>query len=85
MGASAGLNKLIGDGSGWGGGVAQPTRPVTDLSAHVDGGTQLPSGGNATANAQSVKVMHVMAAIVLVALALLWLSGALVFRGARLP
>lgn len=79
------MDALVGDMSGWPGGTAQATKPVTDLSPHVDGGPQGASGGNATANAQSVKVMHLMAAIVLIALAVLWLSGALVFRGARLP
>lgn len=79
------MGRLIGDVSGWTGGTAQSTVPVTDLSVHVDGGNAPSTGGNAVANEQAVKVMHVMAAIVFASLALLWFSGALVFRSVRLP
>lgn len=80
-------SRMIGDLSGWSTGVAQPSAPVTDLSTHVDGSTPVTgtAGSNAVASAQATKVLHASAAIVLVAIALLWLSGTLVFKGARLP
>ena len=82
--------RMIGDMSGWAQGIAQPTVSVTDLSMHNDDigvgvGAQQSGGSNANAAAQSVKVMHTSAAIVLVAIALLWLGGTVVFKGARLP
>ena len=74
----------------WSQGIPQPTVPVTDLSMHNDNvrtglGSAQTGGSNATAATQSVKVMNTAAAIVLVSIALLWISGTLVFKGARLP
>lgn len=65
----------------------QPVQPVTNLSAHVDGGNAPGVNGSAAnrnASADQTQVLHISVAIVLVALALLWLTGALAFRGIRL-
>jgi hypothetical protein len=71
------------------GSIPQPqhTQPVTNLSAHVDGGNAPGVNGSAanrSASADERCVLHYSVAIVLVALALLWLMGALAFRGIRL-
>lgn len=66
---------------------AQHTQPVTNLSPHVDGGNAGGVNGSAanyTASADATKCLHTAAAIVAIALALLWLMGALAFRGIRL-
>lgn len=59
----------------------QPTHPVTNLSPHVSGGN---SNNNAQASGDSKTTMYWSAGIVVTALVILWLSGALVFRGAIL-
>ena len=69
------------------GSKGQHTQPVTNLSQHVDGGNApYVSGGQANRNApaDARQVLYFSVAYVLGALALLWLMGALAFRGARL-
>lgn len=59
-----------------------PTRPVTDLSPHVDGG---PNAAVAPAGSYDDRgTLHDAAAIVAVALIVLWLSGAMAFRSHNL-
>ena len=88
---SSSLDMLIGGGSNgpgnnalWSGGIA-PVKSVTDQSDHVTGGNlKGGSGTNATAGAPAKQIMYMSAAIVLGAIALLWLSGTIVIRGASL-
>jgi len=60
------------------------TQPVTNLAPHVDGGQGGSTGTNRAASADANKVLHGTIAIILVALMLLWMMGALAFRKARL-
>lgn len=69
----------VGDQSSWPQGMAQPTREVTDLTPHVDGGPHstrgtMASGGN------NVAVLYDAAVIIGVALTLLWVLGGLSLR-----
>lgn len=57
---------------------------VDDLSPHVDGGQAGTQNTNAVAGTDERQVLFMSAGIVLAALALLWMMGALAFRGARL-
>lgn len=79
-----GAQSFAGDLSGWGPGVSAPTAKVTDLSAHVDGGPDSSRGSNAVTTAGAQTNLYCAAAIVGVAVLLLWLSGALVFRSHNL-
>ena len=63
---------------------AQPTMKKTDLSPHVDGGQTSTASARGNASPDAVKVLHIAAAYVLLALLLLWITGTLVLRGARL-
>ena len=83
IGHMIGANNWPGDASGWKGGVAQASIPVTNLSPHVDGGLQ-GATGSAVAPASAVKTLHVATGIVVLAMVLLWLMGTLVFKSARL-
>ena len=76
------LRLTAGDASGWGGGVAQPqaTRKATDLSPHVDGGPSSAAQTNAGASRDATSTLYMSAALVIGAVVLLWLMGALVFR-----
>lgn len=70
--------------SGWSGGVAQSTQPVSDLTPQVTGGQD--GGGaarNSAARPSEKRVLHVSIAMILGALVLVWLMGGLVFRSAR--
>lgn len=58
----------------------QSTTPVTDLSMHVGGAT---SNSNSTAAVASKTLLYYQAAIVLGAIALLWVMGGIVFKSAR--
>lgn len=60
------------------------TRSVDDLSPHVDGGSAGTMNTNAAMGPDEKAVLYMSAGIVLAALALLWMMGALAFRGARL-
>lgn len=62
----------------------KPNRSVDDLSPHVDGGKAGTQMTNAAVNPDDRACLYTAAAIVLAALALLWMMGALAFRGARL-
>lgn len=66
------------------GGGAQAVVPVTDLSAHVDGGRSSSASTNAGSSADAQRNMYYAAGIVIGATVLLWLLGALVFRSIRL-
>lgn len=76
------ISGLAGTQSGWSGGVAQAQDPVTDLSAHVDGGT--PTATTGTNAGTDTTVLHWAAGIVVVAGLLLWFMGGIVFRSVRL-
>lgn len=69
---------MAGDRSGWPGGVATPTVPVTDLRPHVEG------GNDTSPNPDGRTTLYWSAGIVLAALLILWASGSLAFRGASL-
>jgi hypothetical protein len=73
---------VMGDGLfGLGGPVVpQSSTPVTDLSAHVTGGTASKTFASGTAQS----MLYVSAGIVFAALAILWASGTIVFKGARI-
>lgn len=72
----------VGNASGWLNGFTTPTAPVTDLSPHVDGG---PVHANVGSNVNAdTSVLHIAAGIVIVALVLLWVLGALVIKTANL-
>ena len=76
---------LTGDSSGWAGGVAQATVPVTNLAPHVDGGTHSAlSGTNAGAPPEAHRTLRFAVGIVVAALLLLWMSGSLLFRSSIL-
>lgn len=72
----------VGDSGGWGMGNSTPqaTATVTDLSAHVDGGPASSRGSNVVVQESAKMNLYSSAAIVLAALVLLFLSGAIVFR-----
>ena len=84
------LGGMPGDASGWQGGIAQPTASVTDLSAHVDGGSgrfgqgqvALVHGGS-VATAGALGTAHFAAGIVVAAIVALWVLGLLVFKGSN--
>lgn len=82
MGALLGSTMWPGDASGWPGGNAQASVPVTNLSPHVDGGAH--SAGQANAHPSGSQTLRYSAVIVLSAIALLWLSGTLLFKSASL-
>jgi hypothetical protein len=74
--------------SGWSGGVAQSTQPVSDLTPQVTGGQDGGQDGggaarNSAARPSERRVLHVSIGLILGALLLLWLMGGLVFRSAR--
>ena len=67
--------------------VPQPTGKITNQSPHVDGGNSPGVSGtmaNRSANGDERTILWTSAAIVLVALAILWFSGAFAFRSIRL-
>lgn len=73
-----------GNNSMWSGGIA-PVKPITDQSDHVDGGNLVSSNGtNASATPSARAIMYGSAIIVLSAITLLWLMGAIVVKGASL-
>lgn len=79
------MSGLAGNASGWPGGTAQAQYPVTDLSNHVSGGQSATSAAaNVNASDESRQVLWLCASLVLGAIALLWIFGALVFRGISL-
>jgi hypothetical protein len=84
---SSPLDALVGgmaSPSTWSGGIA-PTKSITDQSDHIDGGSlRSANGTNAASPDHARSVMFYAAAIVLGALALLWLSGGITLRSARL-
>lgn len=55
--------------------ATKPVRPVTDLSPHVTGGSR-----KAAPSPSMTTTVHDAALIVVSALVILWLSGALVLR-----
>jgi beta-lactamase regulating signal transducer with metallopeptidase domain len=68
-------------------GNTQASQPVTNLSPHVDGGpasARGAAGSNAASSADDKMCLHVACGIVLAAVLLLWVMGALVFSTARL-
>jgi hypothetical protein len=75
--------------SRWGSAMVTPQHsvPVTDASPQIDGGVTVSGGASTTSNvnasAGSKQLLYIEAGIVLAALALLWLMGAVVFKGAR--
>lgn len=79
-----------GNAATWSGGISAPVaptghvKPVTDQSDHVSGGMKGSGGTNAVAGDHAKSVMYYAAGIVLVALALLWLTGGLGLRSVRL-
>jgi hypothetical protein len=82
---SSPLDMLIGGGGGagntsvWSGGIS-PVTPVTDQSMHYNGGTA--TGNNAVAPAGAKSVMYWAAGIVIAAIVILWILGAVTFRSA---
>ena len=66
------------------GAVPQLTEKVTNLSPHVDGGSTSSSVGARASAPDDRRVLHIAAGIVLLALALLWLMGGILFRSASL-
>lgn len=72
-----------GDASGWPGGTAV-SRPVTDLSPHVSGGVSASANANTNSTDAQKRILYLDAAIVLSSIALLWLFGAVVFRGIKI-
>ena len=83
------LGGMPGDASGWQGGIAQPTASVTDLSAHVDGGSgrfgqmTVAHAAGAPAMATATSTAHFAAGIVVAAIVALWVLGLLVFKGSN--
>ncbi len=77
------LSGIIGNRSGWPGGVAQATVPVTNLTPHVDGGGASAQTANRAADPDSRQTLYWSAAIVFLAVALLWSGGTLVFKGSN--
>lgn len=65
--------------------MAQPTEKATNLTAHVEGPTG-PSNAvsNSTAAVSAKTTMHYAAGIVISAVVLLWLCGAIVFKSVNL-
>lgn len=82
MGGLAGLAQVPGDSSGWQGGTAQYTIPVTDLRPHVDGGPN--SGRNTASNDDAMGTMRLSAGIVLVSAVLLAVMATTLFRSVNL-
>lgn len=82
MDMSKALGFSPGDSSGYG--TPQHVRPATDLSPHVDGGPSSSAQTNAGASADASSNLYVCAGIVIGAVLLLWLLGAVVFRSIRL-
>lgn len=75
------IGAMAGNRASWFGGVT-PVQPVTDLSAHVDGGQNSTRLTNAsTADTSS---LYDAVGIVALALILLWVMGALSFRSHNL-
>lgn len=75
---------MPGDTAGWSGGIAQASVPVTDLSPHVDGGQSQGTSAAANMNAgSSITTLHDAVGVVLAAIILLYLMGALVFKGSN--
>lgn len=78
------IGQATGNLSGWPGGVSAPTPKVTDLSAHVDGGPDSARGSNVMTSDSARMNLFYAAGIVGLAVAFLWLSGALIFRSHNL-
>jgi hypothetical protein len=83
---SSPLDALIGSAGNaatWAGGIS-PVKPVTDQSDHVNGGMSSSSGTNASAGTHAKSVMYWSAGIVIGTLILLWVTGGVGLRTARL-
>jgi len=77
------MSGTVGDLSGWAGGNAQASMPVTNLGQHVDGGGHS-AGYAAPAGVGGHGTKNFAAGIVIAALIGLWLMGALVLRTSAL-
>jgi len=74
------FSNMVGDATLMAGGAASAgMRRVTDLTPHVDGGPASTAGTNVTNSPDQHQVLWASVAIVLIALALLWTGGVLVF------
>lgn len=58
----------------------QPVASVTNLSDHVDGGRASTGATNADNTDQEARTLWLSAAVVLFAIAILWVMGSVVFK-----
>jgi len=77
------MSAMAGNRAGWIGGQT-PVTPVTDLTAHVDGGQNSSRRTNAAQSVGGNGQLYDAVGIVAIALILLWVMGALSFRNHNL-